>query len=64
MCKTGSVTLREEHKLGMSENRVLRTFGAKRDEVTGGWIKLYNENPQNLYCLKNIIRMNKSWRMS
>jgi hypothetical protein len=43
-CETLSLTLREEHRLRVFENRVLRRiFGTKRDEVTGGWIKLYNE---------------------
>jgi hypothetical protein len=42
-CETLSLTLREEHKLGVFENRVLRRiFGPKRDEVTGGWRKLHN----------------------
>jgi hypothetical protein len=43
-CETLSLTLREEHKLRVFENRVLRRiFGSKRDEVTGGWRKLHNE---------------------
>jgi hypothetical protein len=47
------------------ENRVLRRiFGLKRDEVTGGWRKLHNEELQNLYSSPSIIRMIKSWRMS
>jgi hypothetical protein len=41
--KLGSLTLREEHRLGVFENRVLRIFGPKRDEVTGEWRKLRNE---------------------
>jgi hypothetical protein len=46
------------------ENRVLRrTFGLKRDEVTGGWRKLHNEELHNLYSLPSIIRMLKSRRM-
>jgi hypothetical protein len=46
------------------ENRVLRRiFGTARDEVTGGWRKLFNEELHNLYSLTNIIRMIKSWRM-
>jgi hypothetical protein len=48
----------------MFENRVLRRiFGPKRDEVIGGWRKLYNEELHNLYCLPSIIRMIKSRRM-
>jgi hypothetical protein len=41
-CKTWSLTLRKEHRLRVFENRVLRRFGPKRDEVTGGWRKLHN----------------------
>jgi hypothetical protein len=48
----------------VSENRVLRKiFGPKRDEVTGGWRKLHNEELHNLYSSPNIIRMIKSRRM-
>jgi hypothetical protein len=43
-CETWTLTLREEHRLGVFENRVLRRiFGPKRDEVTGKWRKLHNE---------------------
>jgi hypothetical protein len=43
-CETWSLTLREDHRLRVFENRVLRRiFGAKRDEVTGEWRKLHNE---------------------
>jgi hypothetical protein len=50
-CETLSLTLREEHGLRVFENRVLRRiFGLKRDEVTGEWRKLYNEELHNLYC--------------
>jgi hypothetical protein len=45
------------------ENRVLRIFGAKRDEVTGGWRKLHNEELHNLYSPPSIITMTKSSRM-
>jgi hypothetical protein len=46
------------------ENRVSRRiFGAKRDEVTGGWRKLHNEELHNLYSSPSIIRMIKSRRM-
>jgi hypothetical protein len=49
------MTLREEHRLRMFENRVLRRmFGLKRDEVTGGWRKLYNEELHNLYSSQNV----------
>jgi hypothetical protein len=64
-CETWSLTLREVHKLCVFENRMLkRIFGMKRDEVTGGWRKLHNEELHNLYSSPNIIRMIKSMRMS
>jgi hypothetical protein len=48
----------------MFENRVLtRIFGSKRDEVTGGWRKLHNEELHNLYSSSSIIRMIKLRRM-
>jgi hypothetical protein len=62
-CETWSLTLREEHRLRVFENRVLRTFGPKRDEVTGGWRKLHNEELHNLYSSLNKIRKIKSSRM-
>jgi hypothetical protein len=53
-----------EHRLRVFENRVLRRiFGPKRDEVTGGWRKLHNEELHNLYSSPSIIRMIKSRRM-
>ena len=58
------VTLREECRLRLLENRVLRRiFGPKRDGVTGEWIKLHNEELSDLYCSLNIVRMIKSRRM-
>jgi hypothetical protein len=63
-CETWSLTLREEHRLRVFKNRVLRRiFELKRDEVTGGWRKLYNEELHNLYSSPSIIRMIKSRRM-
>jgi hypothetical protein len=63
-CETWSLTLREEHGLRVFENRVLRRlFGPKRDEVTGDWRKLHNEELHNLYPSPNIIRMIISRRM-
>jgi hypothetical protein len=60
-CETWSLTLREEHRLRVFENRVLRRiFGPKRDEVTGGWRKLHNEELRDLYSSPSIIRMIKS----
>ena len=58
-------TLREERKLRVFENRVLRRiFGPRRDEVTGEWIKLHNKELSDAYSLPNIVRMIKSRRMS
>jgi len=63
-CKTWSLTLREEGKLRVFENRVLRrVFGPKREEVTGQWRKLHNEEFNGLYCSPNIVRVIKSRRM-
>jgi len=63
-CETWSLTLREERRLRVLENRVLRRiFGPKRDEVTGEWRKLHNEELKNLYSSHNIVRVIKSRRM-
>jgi hypothetical protein len=63
-CVTWSQTLREEHRLKVFGNRVLRRiFRPKRDEVTGGWGKLHNEELHNLYSSPSIIRIIKSRRM-
>jgi hypothetical protein len=63
-CKTWSLTLREEHSLRVFENRVLRRiFGPNRDEVTGGWRKLHNEELHGLYSSPSIIRVIKARRM-
>jgi hypothetical protein len=62
--ETWSLTLREEHRLKVFENRVLRgIFGPKRDEVTGEWGKLQNGELHNLYLSPDIIREIKSRRM-
>jgi hypothetical protein len=58
------VTLREEHRLKVFENRVLRRiFGSKRDEMTGEWRKLHNEELRDFYSSPSIIRIIKSRRM-
>jgi hypothetical protein len=63
-CETLSLTLREEHRLRVFENRVLkRIFGPKRDEVTGGWRELHNEELHDLYSSPSIVRMIKARRM-
>jgi hypothetical protein len=63
-CETWSLTLREEHILGVFENRVLRRiFGPKKDEVTGEWRKLHNEELHDLYSSPSIIRIIKARRM-
>jgi hypothetical protein len=63
-CETLSLTLREEHRLRVFENRVLRRiFGTKRDGVTGRCRKLHNEELHNLYSSPSIIRIIKSRRM-
>jgi len=63
-CETWSLTLREEHRLRVFENGVLRRiFGTKRDEVTGEWTKLHNEELNDLYSSPNIVRVIKSRRM-
>jgi hypothetical protein len=65
-CETWSLTLREKHRLRVSENRVLRgIFGPKKDEVTGDWRKLHNKELHNLYSSPNIrvTRMIKSRRI-
>jgi hypothetical protein len=63
-CETWSLTLREEHRLKVFENRVLRKIlGPKRDGVTGEWRKLHNEELRDLYSSRTIIRIIKSRRM-
>jgi len=63
-CETWSLTLREERRLRVYENRVLRkVLGPKRDEVTGEWRKLHNEELHDLYSLPNIVRVVKSRRI-
>ena len=59
-CETWSLTLREERRLRVYEHRVTRTFGPKRDEVTGEWSKLHTEERNDLYSSSNTVRVIKS----
>jgi hypothetical protein len=62
--ETWSLTLREEHKLRVFKNRVLRRiFGPKRDDVTGDWRKFHGEEVRNLCSFPNIISQIKSRQM-
>jgi hypothetical protein len=59
-CEIWSLTLREEHRFRVFENRVLRRiFGPNWDEVTGGWRKLHNEELHGLYSSPSIVRVIK-----
>jgi len=63
-CETWSLTLSEERKLRVFENMVLRKiFGPRREEVTGEWRRLHNEELNDLYLSPNIVRVIKSKRM-
>jgi hypothetical protein len=61
-CETWSLTLREEHRLRVFENRVLRVFGPEK-EVDGSWRKVHNDEFYRLYSSPNIVRVIKSRRM-
>jgi hypothetical protein len=62
--ETLSLTPREEHRLRVFENRVLRgIFGPKREEMARGWRKVHNEELHNLCSSPNIIRAIKSKRI-
>jgi len=63
-CETWSLTLREERKLRVFEDMVLRRiFGPRRDEVMGEWRRLHNKELYDLYSLPSIVRVIKSRRM-
>ena len=63
-CESWSLTLREESKLRVFENMVLkRIFGPRRDEVTGELRRLHNEELNDSYSSPNIVRVIKSRRM-
>jgi hypothetical protein len=63
-CETLSLTMMEERRMRVFENRVLRRiFGPNRDEVMGEWIKLHNEELNSLDSLPNIVRVIKSRRL-
>jgi hypothetical protein len=61
-CETWSLTLGEEHRRRVFENRVLRIFGPKREE-DGSWRKLHNDELHDLYSSPNIVRVIKSRKM-
>jgi hypothetical protein len=62
-CKTWSLTLREEHRVRVFENKVLRRiFIPRRDEATGEWRKLHNKELRDLYSSPSMIRIIKSRR--
>jgi hypothetical protein len=64
-CETWSLTLTQEQRLRVFENRVLRRiFGPKRDEATGEWGRLHNEELHDLYSSPNIVWVIKSRRMT
>jgi hypothetical protein len=64
-CETWSLTLREQHRLRVFENRLLRRmFGAKRDEVMVEWRKVHNSEFHNLYSSPYIIRPSNQGELS
>jgi hypothetical protein len=62
-CEIWFLTLKEIHGLRVSENRMMRIFGPKREEVVGGCRRLHNKELHNLHTSANIIRETKLRRM-
>jgi len=62
-CETWSLIFREAHRLRVFENRVLRIFGPRGEEITEEWRKPRNEELNNLYSSHKIVRVIKSRRM-
>jgi hypothetical protein len=62
-CETWSLTLREEHRLTVFENRLLRKIFVLKREEKGSWRKLHNDELHSLYSSPNIVRVIKSRRM-
>jgi len=63
-CESWSMILADEHKLRVFENKVLRKiYRKKRDEMTGEWRRLHNEELHGLYDLPNVVKIMKSRRL-
>jgi len=63
-CESWSTTLADEHKLRVFENKILRKiYGPKRDEMTGEWRRLHNDELYGLYDSPNVVKIMKSRRL-
>jgi hypothetical protein len=62
-CENWSLTLREERRQKVFENRLMRIFGRKSDDVTGEWRKLHNEELRDFYSSRSMMRIIRSRRM-